>query len=101
MASFDLTWAHVGIAGLALDVAGAVVLGWAFSTKKPEQIRTEVPETLSTVLYPGSVTLAFPQKLAESMIRNARKRDSGSYCSSRGCCCNCSTRIRSRRTRRL
>jgi hypothetical protein len=61
-----LTWAHVPVGGLLVDVAGAIALGWAFSTKKPEAIRLEVPEVLTTNIGGGA---RFPQALAHSMIR--------------------------------
>jgi hypothetical protein len=66
-----LTWAHVAIAGLATDVAGAVALGIAFATKKPEAIRAEVPKVLggSALFAPEIVNVSFPQQLAYSMVR--------------------------------
>jgi peptidoglycan/LPS O-acetylase OafA/YrhL len=61
----DFSWLHLGIAGLASDIAGAVPLAWSFSTKTPEQIRTEVPKSVPTSLGSSS----FPQGLAYSLIR--------------------------------
>jgi hypothetical protein len=61
----DLSWLHLGVAGLASDIAGAVVLGLSFSTKSPEQIREEVPETVGTTVGYAY----FPQGLADSLIR--------------------------------
>jgi hypothetical protein len=66
----SLTWAHLVIAGLAADVAGAVALGLAFATKRPEAIRTEVPKTVAGVgLMPEYVSVRFPQQLAYSLVR--------------------------------
>jgi hypothetical protein len=64
-----LCWAHAATTGLALDVAGAVVLGWAFSTKHPEQMRKEVPVDLSAPNYPGAIAVPFPQELLRSLVR--------------------------------
>jgi hypothetical protein len=62
---WSLCWAHLPVAGLLTDAAGAVVLGLAFATKKPAAIRAEVPEELATT-FGGAL---FPQGLAVSMVR--------------------------------
>jgi hypothetical protein len=60
-----LTCGHVGVEGVALDVAGAVVLAWSFSAKRPEQIRREVPKTVPTTF----AYALFPKGLADSLVR--------------------------------
>jgi len=64
------TWAQLVIAGLAADVAGAVALGLAFATKRPEAIRHDVPTTVTgfgiDVIH---ITVRFPQQLAYSLVR--------------------------------
>lgn len=64
----NFTWAHLGVIGLAADIAGAIVLGLSFSAKQPAQIRAEVPKAISSGFALGALNLPFPQKLAESMI---------------------------------
>ena len=66
-----LTWAHIVIAGLAADVAGAFALATAFATKRPEAIRSEVPKQVQGTSFfdPEIVSVAFPQRLAYSMVR--------------------------------
>lgn len=62
-------WAHLAVAGIAADIAGAVILGLSFSTKSPEQMREEVPVSVTTVTTPGHISIPFPSALLESMIR--------------------------------
>jgi hypothetical protein len=62
-------WADFSIVGLACDVAGAVVLALSFSVKRPERIREEVPQSITTGTTVGFITVPFPQALAESMAR--------------------------------
>lgn len=56
-------------AGIAADVAGAVILALGFSFKKPERMREEVPQFVQAPNTPGHVTLPFPQAQLESMVR--------------------------------
>jgi hypothetical protein len=62
-------WGQFVIVGLGVDIAGAVVLGLAFATKDPERMRDEVPSSVAAPTTPGHVSIAFPQALLESMIR--------------------------------
>jgi hypothetical protein len=66
-----LTGAHIAITGLAADVAGAVALGLAFATKRPEAIRSEVPRAVggTGMFDPDVISVGFPQELAYSLIR--------------------------------
>jgi hypothetical protein len=75
-----LTWAHLGVAGLAVDVAGAVALAWSFSTKKPETIRTEAPTRIGTAI----ASVMPPRELRDSMIRQRAEARSACSCWSSG-----------------
>jgi hypothetical protein len=61
--------ADLSVAGIAADIAGAVVLGLGFSFKRPERIREEVPRTVTAPTTPGHIGVPFPQAQAESMVR--------------------------------
>ena len=65
----SLTWAQLVITGLAADVAGAVALGLAFATKRPEAIRKDVPKTVGGMSFDPYVSVGFPQQLAYSLVR--------------------------------
>ena len=67
----DFSWLHLGVAGLATDIAGAVLLALSFSTKKPDQIREEVPEKVPVVegTVGGGGKALLPQALSDSLIR--------------------------------
>lgn len=68
MASF-LSAGCIYFAGIAADVAGAVILALGFSFKRPERIREEVPRSVSTSTTPGTISMPFPQAQLESLVR--------------------------------
>jgi hypothetical protein len=63
----SLVWAHVPIGGLLLDVAGAIALGLAFATKKPEDVQQESPVTIDGGRAKSDYTL--PNPFGASLIR--------------------------------
>lgn len=65
----DLTWEHFGVFGLSLDIAGAVILAWSFSTKTPAAIREDVPEQVGGLLSASGTEIDFPQGMSRSLAR--------------------------------
>jgi hypothetical protein len=69
------SWADLPLAGIATDIAGAVILGLSFAFKSPEDIAVEAPETVSASTPLGShrsdtpMRVGLPPQLRASMIR--------------------------------